>query len=481
MIKFFPLCLLTILLFLSCDKAEKNSYDLVISNVNIVDIRAGDILPNRVVAIQGDSIVRIMKTGEENDFVGRENLDAGNAYLMPGLWDMHVHFRGGDTLIEENKDMLPLFLAYGITTVRDAGGDITPAVLEWREKIKNGELVGPRIFTPGPKLDGTNPAWPGSIRVDNEAEIEAALDSLQAMGADYVKMYDGNLSREAFYQIIAAAERRGLKTTGHMPLSANFMEAIDHGLDGSEHMYYPLKAASPKADSLTQLNLGYAMIEEIIDTYDPALANKVFEKMSKNEVYVTPTLYIGKTLADILDVDHTKDTLLPYMGKGIQETYRGRVEGAKRARNSGSQMRQKMEEISEEMIVPMYKNGVRILAGSDCGPFNSYVYPGESLHGELRALSRAGLTTLQSLQTSVINGPEFFGLGEKYGSVEEGKVADLLLLEKNPLENLQNLQTIRAVVKAGRVHSREDLQEMLEDVKGKNQEIRDKKKSESRD
>lgn len=465
MTKLSPFYLLAILLFMSCNKPEKESYDLVISNVNIVDVRYGDVIPNRIVAIKGDSIVRILKAGEEQDFKGRETLDGGGSYLMPGLWDMHVHFRGGDTLIEENKNMLSIFLSYGITTVRDAGGDITPAVLEWREKIRKGELAGPSIFTPGPKLDGTSPAWPGSIRVEDEAGIEAALDSLEAMGADYVKMYDGNLSKEAFYTIIAAAEKRGLKTTGHMPLSADFMEAIDYGLDGSEHMYYPLKAASPKADSLTQLNIGYGMIEEIIDTYDPALANRVFEKMSSNDVYVTPTLFIGKTLSNILDVDHTQDTLLPYMGKGIQDTYRGRVEGAKRARSSGSEMRQKMEEISEEMIVPMYKSGVRILAGSDCGPFNSYVYPGESLHEELRALSRSGLTTLQALQTSVVNGPEFFDLGDRYGSVEEGKVADLLLLEKNPLENLENLQSIVAVIKAGRVHNRKDLQKMLQDVK----------------
>ncbi|HSI71385.1 MAG TPA: amidohydrolase family protein [Gillisia sp.] len=461
-----PLYLFAILLFLSCNEESKVSYDLVISNVNIVDVRSGDVLPNRIIAIQGDSIVKIVKTGEKQDFEGREILDAGGRYIMPGLWDMHVHFRGGDTLIEENKNMLPLFLAYGITTVRDAGGDITPAVLEWREQIRSGELAGPTIYTPGPKLDGTSPAWPGSIQVENETEIEAALDSLEAMGADYVKMYDGNLTKESFYGIIAAAERRGLKTTGHMPLSADFMEAIDHGLDGSEHMYYPLKASSPKADSLTQLNLGYGMIEEIIDTYDPELANRVFEKMSENDVYITPTLYIGKTLSEILDVDHTQDTLLPYMGAGIQETYRGRVEGAKRAKASGSEMRSKMENISEEMIVPMYKSGVRILAGSDCGPFNSYVYPGESLHGELLALSKAGLTTLQALQTSIVNGPEFFGLSGKYGSVEEGKVADLLLLEKNPLINLQNLLDINAVVKNGKVFNKEDLKKILQDVKG---------------
>src|SRR5690606_30896955 len=235
---------------------------------------------------------------------------------MPGLWDMHVHFRGGDSLIEENKEFLPLFLAYGITTVRDAGGDITPSLLEWRDQITRGTLDGPRIFTPGPKLDGTQPAWPASVKVTTAAEIESALDSLESIGADYVKMYDGNLSKEAFYDIIKAAENRRLKTTGHMPLTADFMEAIDHGLDGSEHLYYPLTACSPIADSLRALNKGYGIVEQLIDSYDPELAKEVFKKMSTENVYVTPTLYIGTTLSEILEKDHSQDSLLNYIGPG---------------------------------------------------------------------------------------------------------------------------------------------------------------------
>jgi imidazolonepropionase-like amidohydrolase len=247
-------------------------------------------------------------------------------------------------------------------------------------------------------------------------------------------------------------------------MSANFMKAVSLGLDGAEHMYYPLKACSPAADSLTKPDLGYGMIEPLIDTYDPELAAEVFAKMSQENVYVTPTLYIGKTLAEILEVDHRQDSLLNYIGPGIQKTYQGRIEGAKRAKASGSKMREKMEEISVRMIEPMENAGVKLLAGSDCGAFNSYVYPGESLHGELNALSKAGLSNAQVLKSSIINGPEFLDLGDKYGSVEEGKIADLLLLENNPLENLQNLKEITAVIKSGKVFTREDLGKMLQDI-----------------
>ncbi|MFN4762690.1 amidohydrolase family protein [Gillisia sp. Q332] len=459
----FSLCLGTLLI--SCKYEEKEKFDLLILNASIVDVASGEILPDRMVGISGDTIRFVGEMTESDDYKADKILDAENKFLMPGLWDMHVHFRGGDTLVDENKDFLPLFLAHGITTVRDAGGDITPSVLEWRKQIANGSLDGPRIFSSGPKLDGDDPAWPGSIQISDSEDIERALDSLEAMGVDYVKMYDGNLTKEMFYEIIKAADKRGLKTTGHMPLSANYLEAIDYGLDGTEHMYYALKAGSPVADSLTKLNLGYGMMDQIIETYDPELAQQVFDKMVAKDVYVTPTVHIGKTLAEMLDVDHSQDSLLAYMGPGVRQSYQGRIESAKRARAAGSTSRAKMEQQTSSMLVPMYETGVKLLAGSDSGAFNSYVYPGGSLHDELQSFVQAGLSPQQALTTSVIFGPSFFGLEEFYGGVSEGKVGDLVLLENNPLENIENIRKIKAVIIGDKVFRKEDLNGMLSEIK----------------
>ncbi|PRX42844.1 amidohydrolase family protein [Salegentibacter salegens] len=460
------ICFFLVLIILSsCNNKETKAYDLVIYNAQILDLENEKMSENQSIFISEGEIVEVRKSIDKEQFVADRLIDADGKFVMPGLWDNHVHFRGGDTLIDENKDLLPLFLAYGITTVRDAGGDITPSVMEWKDQIANGELDGPTIFSSGPKLDGDKPAWPGSIEVTSEADIVAALDSLENLEVDYVKTYDGNLPAENYYKIIEEAEKRGLKVTGHMPMSADFMKAVSLGLDGVEHMYYPLKACSPAADSLTELDLGYGMMEPLIDTYDPELADDVFAKMSEENVYVTPTLYIGKTLAEILDVDHQQDSLLNYIGPGIQKTYQGRIEGAKRAKASGSKMREKMEEISTRMIRPMQNAGVSLLAGSDCGAFNSYVYPGESLRGELNALAEAGLSNAEAIKSSIINGPKFMDMSEKYGSIKEGKVADLLLLEKNPMENLQHLKGIIAVIKNGKVINREDIQNMLQEIK----------------
>ncbi|WP_029033668.1 amidohydrolase family protein [Salinimicrobium terrae] len=456
--------LMCLLLFSACN-SPKESTDLLILNATVLDVETGKEMPGKMIAISGDTIRAVLDIEESEKFTATKVIDAENQYVMPGLWDMHVHFRGGDTLVAENKDLLPLFLAYGVTTVRDAGGDITQSVLDWRQKINSGELDGPAIFTSGPKLDGPEPAWDGSIEVAGLEDIPAALDSLEQLKVDYVKMYDGSLTKEVFYGIIAAAEERGLKTTGHMPMSADILKGVDLGLDGSEHLYYVMKACSPKADSLTRVNPGYGMMDEIIDTYDPQLAQQVFQKLKENKVFVTPTLHIGKTLSEILDVDHSTDSLLPYISSGLQKTYGGRIEGAKRARASGSTMREKMEEKSLEMIKPMYDSGVPLMAGSDCGAFNSYVYPGGSLHNELERLVAAGLTPIEAIKTSVINGPAFFGLENSYGSIEPGKMADLLILNSNPFENIEKLREVSYVLAKGEIYEQEKLREMMQAVK----------------
>lgn len=443
--------ILMVLSFSFCSTKEKISVDLVILNTTIVDVQNNQLLENQFIAIKGDTIFSTGSMKEKPDFDSQESMDLQGKYAMPGLWDNHVHFRGGTDLIAENQDLLGLFPKFGVTTVRDAGGDMTPAVMGWAKKINQKELLGPQIFTSGPKLDGPKPAWEGSIKIVNPNDIEMALDSLQSINVDYVKIYDGSLSAENFYSIIKATEKRSMKVTGHMPMSADFQKAVSLGMDGSEHMYYIMKACSPKADSLTQLGLGYGMMETITDTYDEELANELFIELAQKEVYITPTLYIGKVLSQLTDEDHSSDSLLNQIGEGIQKTYERRLQAAKRAKSSGSQMREKVSTLAKEMIRPMFDAGVPILAGSDCGPFNSFVYPGEALWGELFSLVDAGLSPAEALKSSMINGPAFMGLQNEYGSVEKGKLADLLILEANPLEDIQNLRSLKKVILKGKL------------------------------
>ncbi|MGW9685470.1 amidohydrolase family protein [Flagellimonas sp. 2504JD1-5] len=443
----FSLLLILILVIYSCKEEKKSKYDLLILNSTIVDVKTGTLNNGSFIAISNDTIRLIGKMNDMSMLESKDTIDAANKYVMPGLWDMHVHFRGGDSLIQENKNLLPLFLSHGVTTIRDAGGDMTPSVMKWKNQINNGTLNGPNIFTSGPKLDGQKPTWEGSINIVNSNQIKMALDSLEGIDVDYVKLYNYTLSKEIFYNIIKEAEKRGLKTTGHVPKSANVIEAIEYGFDGEEHMFSTLQACSKMVKGELK--------------FDSKSAAEVYAKMASQDFYITPTLNIQKILIEILDTDHADDEILAYIGEGIQETYQMRIDRAIKNKAEGSDLGAKTLMQFVEMIVPMYQAGINVLAGSDCGPFNSYNYPGESLHGELIMLVEAGLTPQQALECSIVNGPKFFGLENFYGSIENNKVADLILLNKNPLQNIKNIEEINIVINKGKIFDGKSISQML--------------------
>lgn len=433
--------------------------ELAISNVSIVDVLNGETIPGQSVFISGGQITHIVETEASGDEGARKVIDGSGKYLMPGLWDMHVHFRGGDSLISENKHLLNLFIANGVTTVRDAGGDITPAVLEWRKQIESGELTGPHIFTSGPKLDGLNPSWAGSIELSSVDEVSAAFDSLESLNVDYVKLYDSTIPRDVYLAAIEEAEKRGLPVTGHMPFTVRFDEAVTGGLDATEHMYYALKGTSSEEDPLTEEiiqrkdthnPLGFwEALARIQETSSTETAQQTYALMKEHGTAVVPTLHIGEVLAYMVERDHSNDEYLSYIGPGIQKTYDRRLNAAKRRTDEATESIRRLEKRFTEMAGDMHRAGVTILAGSDSGPFNSFTYPGLSLHKELEAFVDAGLSAAEALKTSVINGPAFFGLEDTYGQVKEGFATDLLLLNSNPLDAIQNSKDIHAVILGG--------------------------------
>ncbi|GAA4386004.1 amidohydrolase family protein [Hymenobacter koreensis] len=477
--RFPPSFLTGTLALLLCGCAGSTSqrgYDVVIAHANVVDVETGRLLPDQTVCIRQGRIERISKSAATPPPATR-TIDAQGRYLMPGLWDMHVHFRGGDSLTNANRNLLPLYLAHGITTVRDAGGDLTPAVYRWRQQMEAGQLAGPRIFTSGPKLDGPKAFWAGSLEIETPAQIERALDSLQKLRVDYVKLYESTISRDAFLNAIAAAEKRGLTTTGHMPYTATLREASERGLDATEHLYYLLKACSAREDSITTAvrnSLGtskplglFAVLPAVLRTYDPAVAQETFRLLAKRRTAVVPTLFIQKLLTELPETDHSRDTMLAYIAPGIQTTYARRIASA-RAQSPATRAFNKQLGAKFMTLIPVLQAaGVTILAGSDSGPSNSYVYPGASLLGELELLVQAGLTPAQALQAATINGARFLKSDQRSGTIRAGKDADVVLLDGNPLENISHLRRVHTVVSRGNVYTAQDLRAMVQAVKNR--------------
>ena len=458
------LLFITSLVLLSCT-VKAPVFDLVIHNVNIINLEKGEILNEQSVFINADTIHSIVRTKDLLTSAAKTQIDGTGKYLMPGLWDNHVHFRGGDSLIEENKKFLNLYLANGITTVRDAGGDLTTSVMQWQEDMKNGVLNGPTIYTSGPKIDGPGATWAGSLEVSTSEDIERALDSLQSLEVDFVKIYDSKISAENYLQTIKKAEKRGMITSGHMPYSVTLEETTAAGIDAIEHLYYILKGCSLEEAAITEAvktgKMGFwSSLDRVIKTYSETTAAKTFSSLTERDVYVVPTLHIGKTLSYLDEHDHTGDTYLNYIGPGIKKTYEGRINSALNASPEFVAMRKKLDSTFIFLTGQLHKNKVGILAGSDGGAYNSYIYPGISLHNELEALVGAGLSPLEALRTSSQNGAKF--LKKTVPTMQSGAQADLIILNANPLQDVKSTQDIYEVIKAGRAFNRKKLDSLLE-------------------
>jgi hypothetical protein len=337
-------------------------------------------------------------------------------------------------------------------------------VQQWQKEIASGALIGPTIYTSGPKIDGPDAHWAGTLEVSNSEEINKALDSLQSLNVDFVKLYDSTISGENYLETIKNAEKRGMITSGHMPFTVTLDQSIDAGIDGIEHLYYVLKGCSSQEQQITEeVNNGstsfWSSLAQVMATYSDSTAQNQFKKLNAANVFVIPTLHIGHTLSYLDENKHDKDQYLNYMGRGIQKTYTGRVQSALNASPEFVMMRKKLDSNFVTLVGKINAANVGLLAGSDGGAYNSYIYPGVSLHAELKALVDAGLTPLEALQTSSQNGAKF--LKKQLPEIKSGAKADLVILKENPLENIQNTTTINWVLKNGNALDKNALENLL--------------------
>ena len=430
--------------------------DLLITQARVVDTRSGAITPGRVIAIRGDTIVAIADSAEGSRFRARQVIDAAGRHVIPGLWDMHMHFGGGDTLIHENRVLLPLYLAHGVTAVRDAAGDLSSTVLAWRDSVAQGSLDGPMIFTSGPKIEGKNSIWPGDTEVETRAGVDSALDNLQRLRVDFVKLTDNALEPDLFRYALGAIRRRGMKSSAHIPASVPVREAVELGLGSIEHLSYAIRGGSegiprtPAADNRP--------------SFDSANAVALYRFMAERGTAITPTLNISRTLAWLDSEDHRNDDYLKYIGPGLRSTYSWRVERQAGATPEAIARRHANYEFSSSKLPLLQQSGVLILAGTDAGFLNSYDYPGIGLHDELGHLVKAGLTPLQALQASTLNGARWLGKESRHGMLVRGAASDLVILDGNPIADISATRRIHGVVVGGRYLDRAKLDSMLDGV-----------------
>jgi imidazolonepropionase-like amidohydrolase len=450
--------------------ADKIAADLVLTKATLIDVAGGRTITGKSVVLKGDTILAVVDDQQLSQYAARKTISLPGKYLMPGLWDTHVHFGGGPALIDENKHLLPLYLAYGITTVRDCSGDLPDTVLSWRQQINARQLEGPTIFTSGAKLEGYKPLWKGTIEVGTPEEVGKALDKLQGQQVDFVKITENTLKPEMYLEALRQAKARGMRTSGHIPVQLTLATMFDAGLGTVEHQSYLLRAATPQEKELTGqvaagTLTGREAVRQSLATYDEATARSSFRYMASRGTAVVPTLSVSRVVAYLDQDDHTHDEALQYIGKGLRATYDWRVQRAAQDDAAAIAQRKAVFEKSASLLPILQQEGVSIIAGTDAGFLNSYDYPGQALHDEIGLYVNYGLTPVQALQTAVINGPRFLGKLDRYGALEAGKSADVLVLDANPLKDISATRQIRSVISHGKLYDRARLDKILADTK----------------
>jgi imidazolonepropionase-like amidohydrolase len=433
--------------------AQSRLVDLLITNARVIDVVTGRIAERQSIATHGDTIILVGGRNVARGMRSARVLDAGGRFVIPGLWDMHVHFGGGPALIAENRALLPLYTAHGIVAVRDAAGDLSESVLAWRDSIATGSLAGPMLFTSGPKLEGINSVWPGDIEVATRAGVDSALDRLQGMRVDFVKLTDNTLNPDLFRYALAEIRKRGLRSSAHIPAAVSVREAIALGLGSIEHLSYAVRAGAERD--------GQPTAADVIAAFDSATAMATYRMMAARGTAITPTLNISKTLAFLDSDTHANDSYLRYIGPGLQATYEGRVTRAAQADSAAIARRHRSYAFTSARLPMLQAAGVLILAGTDAGFLNSFDYPGIGLHDELQLMVESGLTPLQALRGATINGAMFLGKAARHGTIARGKSANLLILDRNPLTDISATRSIHGLVQRGVYFDRATLDSLL--------------------
>jgi len=434
--------------------------NLVFTHVNIIDATGSPVQPDMTVTIHGEHIVEIARSDQVHFLPNARIVDARGKYLIPGLWDMHVHTVFGDWLPRNEKVTLPLFVANGITGVRDMGGELDVLKL-WRSEIAAGQLLGPRMVIAGPMLDGPVPRFPSSAPVANAADGRKVVDELTSQGVDFIKI-QSLIPRDGYFAAANEAKKLGITFVGHVPDAVRASEASNAGQKSIEHFTGIFEGCSTIEDQLVK---GPKSLGRNVATYDPERAKALIALMARNHTWQVPTLVWerGQWLVDDIDVSH--DPLIRYAPPAWKDRtwpmFVGDIE--KDMDTDPLPVRKRFVQMELEMTQAMHRAGVPFMAGTDTAA-GVHIFPGFSLHQELALFVEAGFTPMEALQTATRNPAEFLGRLSDMGTVESGKIADLVLLDANPLDDILNTRKIRAVVLAGRYFSRDDLDQMLHQV-----------------
>jgi hypothetical protein len=454
---------LTLAAFLAAGVAH-GAGTLAVTNVTLIDVEDGRSRPVQTVLIEGDRILEVAESSQVTVPRGATVVDGTGRFLLPGFWDMHVHSHRQHRWTYH----YPLFVAHGVTGVRDAGTHLASAL----ELMPAHALTAtaPTVIWGSPPLDGPTPVLSFALALETAAAADGIVRLLQGSGFDFVKTYD-RLSRDSYHALASAADRAGLRIEGHVPLAMSPAEVVAAGHDLIDHLtlvvesctpgalkhVHEMVAAEPAAADSMEILMDPSL-ERLLEGYDANACRSLFELFAERDVWQVPTLvqlrgFVLPEQARRMTAARAKETTPALLADW--ETAAADSDKARLAAGAAVYRRQLAA------LRSMQDAGVRLLVGTDASS-EPWVFAGSSVHDEMALFVEAGLRPLEALQAATLAPLQYAGRARSGRAIASGEIADLVLLDADPRIDIDNTRKIRAVVLRGRLLDRDALDALLD-------------------
>ncbi|MFM8875569.1 MAG: amidohydrolase family protein [Anaerolineae bacterium] len=429
-----------------------------ITDVTVVDVEKGALIPNQTVLIMNNRVDKIGLQGEMPIPSDAQVVNGHGLYLIPGLVDAHVHYF--DAPITGR-----VLIANGVLLVRDMGMP-NEYILPLRDELNQGKILGPEMIATGYILDGDPPMIPQiSMGIKTPEEAKMAVRKQADAGVDMIKVYS-ILEKDVFLAILTEADACGLKVVGHVPESIYIEDAAAAGLDSAEHWFGFEKIIARLLGEPVRLTFSGMSSQmhyfDHLDEVDPAMLEKVYQNLRESGLTVVPTVVTFKNFPSQHTLEAANILHGEYITSELFNIWRSQWSGQ-------SNIPESIWQNWARMVAGMHRSGIPLMVGTDL--MVPGIVPGFAVHDEMEIWQEAGIPAVDILRSATLIPANFMGLGDRLGSIREGKTASMILLRGNPLQDIRNAQQIEGVFLRGVYYDREALDRFLDEAKAMAQPV----------
>ena len=452
-------CFLVMSILLFGGLTFSQTFDLLIKSTNVINVENGNVDRKADVGISNGHIRQIDTNGLLSPDSALQVIDGRGQFLIPGLWDHYTH-----TTWQSYKDFFPLLIANGVLGVGAMYGNVGETS-QLKMAIDSNQLIGPVVASLGAIIDGPYSSSLYAEELDQSSQVLNRLKELHQQGVTSFRVLS-NLSGDNYYQLTRYCQENGLRLSGLVPWSINWGEALGAGQNALEQFSGLLPASSSREDHYRAVLGGMVKDTMLADwqdypkflwqTFDTTKFVEALSLIAENNAFITPQLQTLYAKANLNDPTLRRDTRIKYIPAYATKDWKSALNFQT---DTLFHYQQKILELQASFLDTISQMQVPIIAGTDMT--TPYIFPGFSLHDELNLLVENGLSPLEAIQSATINPVRYQGQSDIIGTIETGKLANLVLLAANPLNDIQNTKAIEGVILKGRYFSKEQLNRIL--------------------